>query len=69
MSMAHRFQIDRQVDRQKTLSMCRSPIAWEKHHTHLGTQFMIKSLELPIQYESKNIQTGHNILQSNDNLK
>ena len=54
MSMAHRFQIDRQVDRQKTLSMCRSPIAWEKPHTHLGTQFMIKSLELPMQYESKN---------------
>ena len=35
--------------------MCQRRIAWEKPHTNLRTQVIIKKLELLIQYKSKNI--------------
>ena len=59
-------QTDGWIDSQKTLLMCRSCIAWQKLQNNLGTQFIIGVYK---QYNSYNIKTTHNILQSTEHLK
>ena len=59
-------QTDGWIDSQKTLLMCRSCIAWQKLQNNLGTQFIIGVYK---QYNSYNIKTTQNILQSTENLK
>ena len=59
-------QTDGWIDSQKTLLICRSCIAWQKLQNNLGTQFIIGVYK---QYNSYNIKTTHNILQSTENMK